>query len=90
MILFRQRVGTWRSQVAHSAGGRVVAGSNPAVPTLLAGARVPPMDIRKVWILLDTIYLLLGIIGFMVVIAAFFFGGYVILDFLFSRLGGDR
>src|SRR3954453_11961034 len=26
-------VGTWRSQVAHSAGGRVVAGSNPAVPT---------------------------------------------------------
>ncbi len=27
-------VGTWRSLVAHSAGGRVVAGSNPAVPTL--------------------------------------------------------
>ena len=48
------------------------------------------MDIRKVWILLDTIYLLLSIIGFMVVIAAFFFGGYVILDFLFSRSGGDR
>ncbi len=48
------------------------------------------MDIRKVWILLDTIYLLLGIIGFFAVIAGFFFGGYVILDFLFSRSGGDR
>jgi hypothetical protein len=48
------------------------------------------MYIRKVWIFLDTIYLLLGIIGFMAVIAGFFFGGYVILDFLFSRLGGDR
>src|ERR671913_1467093 len=31
------RVGTWRSLVAHSAGGRVVAGSNPAVPTLRGG-----------------------------------------------------
>ncbi|CAN5302164.1 hypothetical protein BH24ACT19_BH24ACT19_22060 [soil metagenome] len=39
---------------------------------------------------MDTIYLLLGIIGFMAVIAVFFFGGYVILDFLFSRSGGDR
>jgi len=39
---------------------------------------------------LDTIYLLLGIMGFMLVIAVFFFGGYVILDFLFSRSGGDR
>jgi len=48
------------------------------------------MYIRKVWVFLDTIYLLLGIIGFMAVIAGFFFGGYVILDFLFSRLGGDR
>src|SRR5918994_7871520 len=32
-----RRVGTWRSLVAHSAGGRVVAGSNPAVPTLRGG-----------------------------------------------------
>lgn len=40
--------------------------------------------------LLNTIYLLLGIIGFMVIVAVFFFGGYVILDFLFSRSGGDR
>ena len=37
MILAREGVGTWRSQVAHSAGGRVVAGSNPAVPTFLRG-----------------------------------------------------
>jgi hypothetical protein len=29
-----ERVGTWRSLVAHPAGGRKVAGSNPAVPTL--------------------------------------------------------
>ncbi|CAA9462266.1 MAG: hypothetical protein AVDCRST_MAG14-2658 [uncultured Rubrobacteraceae bacterium] len=39
---------------------------------------------------METIYLLLGIIGFMLIIAVFFFGGYVILDFLFSRSGGDR
>src|SRR5215203_4359509 len=31
--LIKRSVGTWRSLVAHSAGGRVVAGSNPAVPT---------------------------------------------------------
>ncbi len=42
---------------------------------------------RKV---LETVYLLLGIIGFMAFIAAFFFGGFVILDFLFSRSGGDQ
>jgi len=38
---------------------------------------------------LETLYLLLGIIGFMALIAAFFFGGFVVLDFLFSRFGGD-
>ncbi len=67
----------------------MVAGSNPAVPTLIV-MFTSLMYIRKVWIFLDTIYLLLGIIGFMAVVAGFFFGGYVILDFLFSRLGGDR
>jgi hypothetical protein len=40
--------------------------------------------------LLDTIYLLLGIIGFMAIVAVFFFGGFVLLDFLFSRSQGDR
>jgi len=39
---------------------------------------------------LDTVYLLLGIIGFFALIAAFFFGGFVILDLLFSRFGGDQ
>jgi len=39
---------------------------------------------------LDTVYLLLGIVGFLVIIAAFFFGGFVILDFLFSRSEGDQ
>ncbi len=48
------------------------------------------MNIRKVWIFLDTIYLLISIVGFLAIIAGFFFGGYVLLDFLFSRLGGDR
>lgn len=38
---------------------------------------------------LDTIYLLLGIVGFMAVIAAFFFGGFLLLDFIWGRRGGD-
>jgi hypothetical protein len=33
---------------------------------------------------------LLGIIGFMALIAAFFFGGFVVLDFIFSRSSGDE
>ncbi len=37
---------------------------------------------------LDTIYLLLGIVGFLVILAAIFFGGFVLLDFIFSRTGG--
>jgi hypothetical protein len=59
----------------------VVAGSNPAVPTF-AGMKQAPRatNTRK----------LLGIIGFMALIAAFFFGGFVVLDFLFSRSGGDK
>jgi hypothetical protein len=39
---------------------------------------------------LETLYLLLGIIGFMAIIALFFFGGFVILDFIFSRSAGDQ
>ena len=38
---------------------------------------------------METVYLLLGIIGFLAVIAAFFFGGFVLLDFLWGRRGGD-
>ena len=57
----------------------MVAGSNPAVPT----------PARKASETLDTLYLLLGIIGFMLVIAVFFFGGFVLLDFLWGRRGGD-
>jgi len=38
---------------------------------------------------LETLYLLLGIIGFFALIAAFFFGGFVLLDFFFSRYRGD-
>ena len=36
---------------------------------------------------MDTIYLLLGIIGFFLIIAIFFFGGFVLLDFLWGRRG---
>jgi hypothetical protein len=39
---------------------------------------------------LETVYLLLGIVGFMALLAVFFFGGFVVLDFLFSRSGGDK
>jgi hypothetical protein len=38
---------------------------------------------------LDTLYLLMGIIGFFLIIALFFFGGFVLLDFLWGRRGGD-
>ena len=48
----------------------------------------PPTE-RKAAKALDTIYLLLGIVGFMAVIAAFFFGGFLILDFIWARRGGD-
>ena len=61
----------------------MVAGSNPAVPTD-CGETSP--DERRT---LDTLYLLLGIIGFFLIIALFFFGGFVLLDFLWGRRGGD-
>ena len=61
----------------------MVAGSNPAVPTFSSTAHG---EARYV---LDTIYLLLGVVGFMAVIAAFFFGGFLILDFIWGRRGGD-
>jgi hypothetical protein len=61
----------------------VVAGSNPAVPTLRNRLR------GKAARVLDTIYLLLGIVGFMAVIAAFFFGSFLLLDFIWGRRGGD-
>jgi hypothetical protein len=61
----------------------VVAGSNPAVPT--ACSETPSVE----RLALDTLYLLLGIIGFFLVIALFFFGGFVLLDFLWGRRGGD-
>jgi hypothetical protein len=61
----------------------VVAGSNPAVPTVCGG--IPSSERRA----LDTLYLLMGIIGFFLIIALFFFGGFVLLDFLWGRRGGD-
>ncbi len=38
---------------------------------------------------LDTIYLVIGILGFFLVMALAFFGSFVLLDFLWSRSGGD-
>ncbi|HEV8224754.1 MAG TPA: hypothetical protein VGP74_05795 [Rubrobacteraceae bacterium] len=37
---------------------------------------------------MDTLLLMLSVIGFFALIAVFFFGGFVLLDFLWSR-GGD-
>ena len=61
----------------------MVAGSNPAVPTACGG--ISSSERRA----LDTLYLLMGIIGFFLIIALFFFGGFVLLDFLWGRRGGD-
>ena len=85
--LDHRRVGTWRSLGAHSAGGRVVAGSNPAGPTVCGETVRWTSSVERR--ALDTIYLLLGIIGFFVIIAIFFFGGFILLDFLWGRRGGD-
>ena len=69
----------------------MVAGSNPAVPTSARARNRPAGNGRtKGRRVLETVYLLLGIVGFMALIAAFFFGGFVVLDFLFSRSGGDK
>jgi hypothetical protein len=38
---------------------------------------------------LDTIFLLISIVGYMALIAGFFFGGFVLLDFFWGRRGGD-
>lgn len=38
---------------------------------------------------MDTIFLLISVIGFMLLIAGFFFGGFVLLDFFWGRRGGD-
>ena len=40
-------------------------------------------------LLLDTLYLLMGVIGFFAIIALFFFGGFLLLDFIFARSSGD-
>ena len=45
--------------------------------------------LRKAHQVLETIYLLLGIVGFFAMIAAFFFGGFLLLDLFWSRRGGD-
>jgi hypothetical protein len=53
------------------------------------GASRPPGSEHTKGHVLETLYLLLSIIGFFAVIAAFFFGGFVILDFLFSRFSKE-
>ena len=60
-------------------------------PDFLRGlGRAPGNGRTKGFVVLDTLYLLLGIIGFFALIAAFFFGGFVLLDFLFGRFRGDQ
>ena len=70
----------------------MVAGSNPAVPTPCGatGRRHWPLRIiGRLRRALDTIYLLIGILGFFAMLAIFFFGGFLLLDFIFGRRGGD-
>ena len=62
----------------------MVAGSNPAVPTHVG--RAGSTERLQA---LDTLYLLVSIVGFMALIALFFFGGFVLLDFIWGRRGGD-
>ena len=66
----------------------MVAGSNPAVPTPCGGHR-PLRTIERLRRALDTIYLLIGILGFFAMLAIFFFGGFLLLDFIWGRRGGD-
>ena len=65
----------------------MVAGSNPAVPTPCAGTE--PRDLERLRRALDTIYLLIGILGFFAMLAIFFFGGFLLFDFIWGRRGGD-
>lgn len=38
---------------------------------------------------MDTIWLLISILGFISLLAVFFFGGFVLLDFIWGRNDGD-
>ncbi len=38
---------------------------------------------------METINLVVGVMGFFLILAIFFFGGFVLLDFIFGRRGGD-
>lgn len=39
---------------------------------------------------MDTLLMVLGILGFLVTIVLVFFGGFVVLDYVWERLGGDE
>jgi len=38
---------------------------------------------------LNTINLVVGVMGFFAILAIFFFGGFLLMDFIFGRRGGD-
>ncbi len=38
---------------------------------------------------METINLVVGVMGFFLILAIFFFGGFLLLDFIFARRGGD-
>ncbi len=38
---------------------------------------------------METINLVVGVMGFFLILAIFFFGGFLLLDFIFGRRGGD-
>ena len=69
--------------------GRRFESGRPDFCEILTRSRKQQTNERLVDDALETVYLLLGVIGFMALIAVFFFGGFVVVDFLFSRFGGD-
>ena len=38
---------------------------------------------------METINLVVGVVGFFLILAVFFFGGFLLMDFIFGRRGGD-
>lgn len=47
------------------------------------------MNLKGLEDAVETIFLLISIVGFMAVVAVIFFGGFVVLDFIWGRRGGD-
>ena len=87
MLAVRRDVAQSGSALGWGPSGRRFKSGRP--DSRIGEADGSPRDAYGKATVLDTLYLLLGIIGFMVLIAVFFFGGFLILDFIWGRRGGD-